>query len=228
MNQLGLGVLQQESYRLLRENWPDVNELAEELFAMFNSLGLPIAGPVEVSNPTSQPGITVTQPASDTPAQPLTFNIGHQDPLYPVLTDQPYPGSLQKRSSLIVRQVTVKEIHDDFLIVDDPRDSGFLGASIAKPPGLRGNITSAPGITSFAYTSSDYQARTATFPSGTFTLTENQVVIPPYAAGGTLYVIEVAHGVFDNNSTTLATVTWIDLNVDGRTWAVQLPSDDLT
>lgn len=86
--------------------------------------------------------------------------------------------------------------------------------SVAKPYLLRKtpfNGASRNGI-SYSYTSD--VSRTASLSGET----ETQVVVPSYVVGDIIYAIKgVVGGV--GVTLTAGTISWLDLNVDGRAWA---------
>ncbi len=63
-----------EALRLLRELWPDATELAEELYAIFSSVTLPLehSGPVTLNNPNGA-GAGVTLPGYSSGDQILSI-----------------------------------------------------------------------------------------------------------------------------------------------------------
>lgn len=118
-----------------------------------------------------------------------------------------------------VRQMEVIEVGGDFLVCQ-PRD--FVAASgatvfVAKPWLLRRSPfedQTRDGIT-FTYTSDS--ERTADDGADT----ETQQVTPSYVAGDVIYAARNINGrilIQDSQSETIQ-AAWLDLNVDGRTWA---------
>jgi hypothetical protein len=79
-----MSIFGDQSERLLRETWGSPTDLAEELYAMFQSnLPLNINGPVTITNTTPQPALTVQQLGAFDPGN---FPTG--------LTPDPSPGIL--------------------------------------------------------------------------------------------------------------------------------------
>jgi hypothetical protein len=57
-----VGFMRDQAPRLLREKWPDAVTLAEEIFAIWTSeKPVKIDGPLEVTNDTGKPSITINQ-----------------------------------------------------------------------------------------------------------------------------------------------------------------------
>lgn len=193
---------------MLREDpWKSVNELAEELYAIFNSdLPVTIDGPLTVDNNTDQPGVVVNQFGGS--EQALAVNVGDINSEVGGVDNDGEPTEAESGTGLpapteegggTVFEATITAINNDNLSCTI--DGGAV--TVLKPPTLRSTATPPVGVT---YVMVDAQTRTAT--DGTFT--ETHVIIPPYAVGGTIYVALVGS-------------TYVDLNIDSRAWAKQFP-----
>lgn len=70
----------EEALRLLREVWPDANMLAEELYAIFSSVNLPLehSGPLTLNNPNG-PGAGITMPGYNPGDQILSIPQANGD-----------------------------------------------------------------------------------------------------------------------------------------------------
>lgn len=95
-----------------------------------------------------------------------------------------------------VAQMTITAIGGDTLTCGD--------VTVSKPPLLRNSVSSRDGI-DFTYTGTDQR----TADDGA--TTEDQVVVPGYLVGDTIYAVSVPRGADG--------ISWLDLNVDARAWA---------
>lgn len=190
---------------MLRETWPNINMLAEEIYAILHSdLPLNITGPVTITNENpGQPALSLRQPAeSDQP--PIKVN---RLPLAETLPATPTTSqAAQPQTGSSVLAATVVSVSPDALqcTIDGQQ------ATVKKPPILRVSTPPRPGTLALAYNTADGQQRTASFDAST----EDQIVVPVYLVGDVLYTAQTAAGEL------------IDLNVDGRVWATKIPTDD--
>lgn len=98
--------------------------------------------------------------------------------------------------------------------------------NVARPTKLRCSIAS-ESIDEIQYFYS-YDAsnviRSATWtPSGSSTQTsEVQVIVPAFLSGDIIWAAPVSAVSLYQDSETIVSVTWLDLNVDGRAWATDL------
>lgn len=128
------------------------------------------------------------------------------------------PADLTVRQSQPLR-VIIEAINVDTLFCRDP-DIGQpleerVGYQVAKPYLLRGSLSSHDGAT---FTQKTEQTRTATLDAdGT---TEEQTIIPRYVAGDALFILATPDSGIRDYPNPGDTVDWIDLNTDGRMWAV--------
>jgi hypothetical protein len=204
----------------------------QELFAqaLFNLGAVPFVfdKQVQISGNGQQP-LQLTPPDN----APLDFNPPGQQPVQDVqpVTQGDLPnlqgGGGGGGGATIAgsRYVTIKEIHKDTLIVDDPNDVTFRGVVAARPWWIRGSRpkdVEEGGFESISYQGQTYQIRTSTQRTfDDFTVDFHQYVYPFYLVGRPLTIIEAPTAVIDPNSPDLnaqANVLWIDANSDARLW----------
>lgn len=114
------------------------------------------------------------------------------------------------------------------VIVEIPDDS-FLGVRMAHKddsptiyvarPYLLGKLEGWNGIT-YSYTDSEAQQRTASKAGET---DEDQEITPPYVVDDRIYIIGRVHNsnqVYTDSDGSEHYCAYVDLNVDGRQWAV--------
>lgn len=117
-------------------------------------------------------------------------------------------------------RVVITSIAGDVLVCQDP-DIGQLpelraSYLAAKPPLLRRSLLEHNEVT---FVHSDDQTRVASKEGET---DETQVILPAYVVGDTLFIIDAIDSGVRDYPTPGATVPYVDLNVDGRMWAVQV------
>lgn len=121
---------------------------------------------------------------------------------------------------LKVLRCEVVSLDGDFIVCTRAGADATVGTfNVAKPYLLRNSITSRDGVT---YTYTTTEERNAT--NGP--ISETHVVTPPYVVGDTLFAIgPIVDGPgvtpVTNADATVTAYRWLDMNVDGRAWAVK-------
>ena len=151
-------------------------------------------------------------------------------------------NGLRERVTGIYEARVLQEL-DDFLICllfeysDNPER-----IVVAKPFGLRRNPheTTGRGAVTFVYDDAVRGKRTATFVDQTSgdTIAETHYISPAYLptsstyAGDVLYVtnaivggLAVFEGTFELDGNREAPEHWLDVNIDGRAWAAEVPCE---
>ena len=121
-----------------------------------------------------------------------------------------------------IRQMEVVGVEGDYLICVAKNGSSAAAYdaaryTVAKPYLLRRTPFDGYTRNAISYTYTSATARTAVDADED---TETQEVVPAYVAGDVIYAtrdVVGGTGVTSRDGTT--TVTWLDLNVDGRAWA---------
>ena len=122
----------------------------------------------------------------------------------------------------------VKSVQGDYITCHtwDGSTEGSTNVLIAKPPNLRHSITSQT-INSLSITYSGHnidggkctRTASATWEGGT--ITQNEMVLPPWQIAGTSVAAEIwADEPTGGTGVTVSgnALTWIDKNLDGRAW----------
>ncbi len=123
-----------------------------------------------------------------------------------------------------IRRLIVTDIQDDYLTCRtwDGVTKGDTDVYVAKPYFLQ--KTPHDGETRRGITASSYSAASATriMTRDADAETENQIVIPSYAANDEIFAMSAATGVTTTTEDDELDVVLIDLNNDARTWAHNL------
>lgn len=109
---------------------------------------------------------------------------------------------------LIIQRFVVSSVAGDYVVCT--RDDASGTVNVAKPYQLRNSITSRNGVT---YTYTTTQERDGTDGSND----ETQVVTPSYVAGDVIFAV----GPVVGGTSVTDALKWVDMNVDGRAWAVK-------
>ena len=118
------------------------------------------------------------------------------------------------------------------LLAGDTLTSGSI--AVARPPRLRRSDWDGKTINGITYTYTDANEREAVATIDAVTVTETQVIVPPYIDGGSQddpYIIFAARAEDtglsyttsdpDTGGSKTVRVVWQDINADGRAWAVK-------
>lgn len=126
------------------------------------------------------------------------------------------PESLSK-----VQQFKVVSVQGDYLVCN-PYDSLAAATNqtvlVAKPYLLRQTPFDGSSRDGVTYTYTDGTQRSADDGSET----ETQLITPSYVSGDIIYAIRNISGKTDTYDTLSLIIEWLDLNVDGRSWAEQV------
>jgi hypothetical protein len=189
-----------------------------------------VQAPIPISNPNNLPILEIGgQPPADTPFI-LVINKKGIPPTEPASYPLPLgaPGG-KGATPISSRLVTIKKVQLDTLVVFDPADPDFQNILVAKPFVLQSLAPAYDPVTDYSVTDGNSaQARTANLKSGD---SEDQVVLPIYQPGDRIYILNLPVPVVVVGSSELTLylpVTWVDLNVDARVWAVHIPTENQT
>lgn len=127
----------------------------------------------------------------------------------------PPPRQVSARALLHLTRFRVVSMEGDYLVCLPLNVGAVENVKVAKPWDLRRTPFDGLTVNGISYTYSSEGARTATAGES-----EDQVVIPAYFAGAEIYAVDDpigGTGVTDENA---AEVTYQDVNLAGRAWAV--------
>lgn len=116
---------------------------------------------------------------------------------------------------VVATRLRIDSVEEDYLVCHswDGTTEGTVAINVAKPWKLRFDKDNYQLLTEIAKVGSDTQKATATVSSDT----ETWVVTPSYEENDEIYAISGKTGVVVGG----ADVGLVDLNVDGRAWAVE-------
>jgi hypothetical protein len=113
-----MGIFADQAFRLTRTKWLDANELAEEIQAIFRSKEpVKFDSPIEISNPTTDPAISITNTNPKSTSSDPTFSnknsVGDPASFNLPLGNPASPAGVVSKEFAKVIQKTVTEVARD-------------------------------------------------------------------------------------------------------------------